>query len=145
MRVPFLIRWPGKVAPRRDNLLLSSPDICPTLLDLMDCRRDIPASVQGVSHASLFLTGTGRRPASQLYMWVPVGQPAWGRRGVRTHRYTLMIGKTPDKPAQYVLHDNREDPYQWKNVAAEQPDVVAELTEELHRWLRKNNDPWLQS
>jgi len=76
---------------------------------------------------------------------VPVGQPAWGRRGVRTHRYTLTISKTPDKPAQSVLHDNREDPYQLKNVAAERPDVVAELTEELNRWLRKNNDPWLHS
>ena len=145
MRVPFLIRWPGKIAPRHDDLLLSSPDICPTLLDLMGYGRDIPASVQGVSHASLFLTGTGNRPASQLYMWVPVGQPAWGRRGVRTHRYTLTISKTPDKPAQSVLHDNREDPYQLKNVAAERPDVVAELTEELNRWLRKNNDPWLHS
>ncbi len=145
MRVPFLIRWPARIAPRRDPLLLSTPDICPTLLDLMGFAPDIPEAVQGVSHASLFTTGTARRPTSQLYMWVPVGQPAWGRRGVRTDRYTFVITKAPGAPAKTVLHDNRSDPYQMENVADQRPEVVRQLTEELERRLRKNSDPWLQS
>ncbi len=32
------------------------------------------------------------------YLWVPVGEPAWGRRGVRTDRYTLEISCKPDDP-----------------------------------------------
>jgi arylsulfatase A-like enzyme len=35
MRVPFIIRWTGTLAPRTDDLLLSTPDIHPTLLELM--------------------------------------------------------------------------------------------------------------
>ena len=79
----------GKIKARQDNLLLSTPDICPTLLDLMGFAGDIPQKTDGISHASLFLTGRGKRPASQLYMWVHVGEPRWGRRGIRTHRSPL--------------------------------------------------------
>ncbi len=144
MRVPFLIRFPGRIEPRRDDLLISSPDIHPTLLELMGFGANVPASVQGVSHAKLFLTGKGRRPTSQLYLWVPRGQPALGRRGVRTKRYTLVITKTPDKPPQTVLHDRVEDPYQLRNIASGRPDVVKRLVrDELNPWLKKTGDPWL--
>jgi len=143
MRVPFLIRWPGKIKPRRDDLLISAPDIYPTLLDLMGYAEDTPKQVDGNSHASLFLTGKGKRPTSQLYMWVPVGKPAWGRRGLRTHRYTLMISKAEGKPTQYTLHDNANDPYQLKNIASDEPGVVRRLTIELDEVLQRNNDPWL--
>jgi arylsulfatase A-like enzyme len=145
MRVPFLIRWPGRIKPRRDDLLLSSPDIYPTLLDLMGWAKDIPPQVQGTSHASLFLNGRGKRPTSQLYMWVPNGQPQWGRRGIRTHRHTLIINKMPNKPIETVLRDNLNDPYQLQNIADVNPQLVSELTIELTKWLRKNQDPWLSS
>jgi len=57
MRVPFLIRRPSRIKPRRDPLLLSSPDIYPTLLHLMGFAADIPRDVQGVRHAlSVFLS-----------------------------------------------------------------------------------------
>jgi len=48
-------------------------------------------------------------------------------------------------PMYWATDSTREAPYQLKNVASEKPDVVAELTEELDRRLRKNDDPWLQS
>jgi arylsulfatase A-like enzyme len=71
-------------------------------------------------------------------------QPAHGRRGVHTERYTLMISKMPGEPRETVLHDNVEDPYQLKNVADEMPDVVERLIEdELVPWLQKTADPWL--
>ena len=31
MNVPFIVRYPDKIRPRVDNLMLSSPDIMPTL------------------------------------------------------------------------------------------------------------------
>ena len=149
MRVPFLIRWPGRIAPRRDDLLLSTPDLYPTLLDLMGFAGDIPATVQGSSRASILLKGRGERPASQLYLWVPYGMPSLGRRGVRTHRYTLMISKPDNKPdnqsVETVLHDNQSDPFQLENIAKERPEVVRELVgKELHPWLEKTGDPWLK-
>jgi arylsulfatase A-like enzyme len=145
MRVPFLVRWPGRIRARQDDLLLSTPDIFPTLLELMGFAGEIPADVEGTSHAAVLRGEDGERPTSQLYIWTPVGQPEWGRRGVRTHRYTLMISRMPDEPTETVLHDNVEDPYQLENIAAANPDIVARLVEEeLNPWLERTGDPWLE-
>lgn len=145
MRIPFLIRWPGKIKPRHDDLLLSTMDIHPTLLDLMGFADVIPKAVQGVSRAQIFLTGKGKRPDSQWYMWAPYDNPAGGRRGLRTHRYTLVISKTPNKTVKTILHDNINDPYQLKNIAEQKPAIVKELTRKMESWLKKFHDPWLHS
>ncbi len=144
MRVPFLIRWSGTIGPRRDDLLLSTPDIFPTLMELMGLRGKIPQDVEGTSRASIILNNDGPRPTSQLYIWVPYGQPALGRRGIRTHRYTLSIEKNTEGELNYVLHDNVEDPFQLRNIAEERRELVRELMEnELVPWLEKTRDPWL--
>ncbi len=145
MRVPFLIRWPERIKPRHDDLLISTPDIYPTLLDLMGLSDDIPSDVQGASRASIITVNRGDRPTSQLYMWAPVGQPAWGRRGIRTARYTFVVSKRQGKPVERILYDNLDDPYQLRNIAARHPDIVRQLTEELEQRLAAHDDPWLQS
>jgi len=143
MRVPFMIRWPGKIPPRKDDLLMSSPDIYPTLLDLMGFSNAIPKDLQGTSRAELFRTGKGARPKSQLYFWIPVASPSGGRRGLRNHRYTLEINRQKNKPEQITLHDNVNDPFQLKNAAKKLPDVVAKMTAEMNARLKEINDPWL--
>ena len=144
MRVPFIIRWTGTIEPRHDDLLVSTPDIYPTLLELIAIESQISEEVQGSSRAPLLLTGEGERPTSQLYIWIPYGEPALGRRGVRTHHYTLSIEKTAAGIVSTVLHDNVQDPYQLENIAQERPEVVQRLVEEeLNPWLRKTGDPWL--
>jgi len=143
MRVPFIIRWMGKIYPRHDDLLWSIPDIYPTLLDLMGFEDDIPDDVMGTDYASLFLTLKGDRPKSQLYVKAPVNQPGFGTRGVRNHKYTFAITKSEDGSKVQVLFDNQKDPYQMDNIAETNPDVVSEFTGELDGWLKKTRDPWL--
>ena len=146
MRIPLIIRWPGKIEPRWDDLLLSVPDIYPTLLELMGFSKDIPPEVEGRSFADLFRTGKGRRPSSQIYIWVPLGQPEWGKRGVRTHRFTLVLSNMPDQPMEAELFDRNNDPYQMKNIAQDSPEIVAQLArDELEPWLKKNKDPWWEN
>lgn len=55
MNIPFLVRFPGKIQPRVDDLLLSSPDIMPTVLGLCGLGDSIPAEVQGRNFAPLSL------------------------------------------------------------------------------------------
>ncbi|MFC1639252.1 sulfatase [Gemmatimonadota bacterium] len=144
MRVPFLIRWPGAIRSGTDELLISTPDILPTLLDLMGFASDVPVDTEGASHASLLRGGSGRRPSSQLYMWTPLGVPAMGRRGVRTNTHTMVVCRNEGRSLHYVLHDNVNDPYQLRNIASEQRSMVQDLVEsELKPWLEKNRDPWL--
>ena len=145
MRVPFLLRWPGRIRPRQDDLLFSSPDIYPSLLDLMGFAESLPQGVEGRSFADLILNDRAARPSSQLYLWMPYGDPAGGRRGVRTHNHTLMLSRMPDQPDEVVLHNNQMDPFQLKNIAESSADIVSYLQkQELDPWLEWTNDPWLQ-
>lgn len=144
MRVPFLIRWPGHIPARRDNLLFSTPDLYPTLLDLLGFKDDIPNEVQGVSHANLFMTGQGKRPSSQLYLKIPHDNPAGGLRGVRTPQYKLILNADPAAEARIRLYDLQADPYEMSDIAAGSRRVTTDLIEhELRPWLARNNDPWL--
>ncbi len=138
--IPFIIRWPGKIPPRRDNLLLTPPDIMPSLLTLMGLSDLLPNDVEGADYSSIMLGKKGNRPTSALYL--NCSGPHGGRRGLRTHRYTFTI--TPDKNAnkEVLLFDNQKDPYQLKNIADNNPSIVRKLTEELKRWLEKTKDPW---
>jgi arylsulfatase A-like enzyme len=143
MRIPFMIRYPGRIKPRRDDLLMSVPDLYPTLMELMGFKKDIPADVEGTSYAKQFTSSGGPRPDAQLYMWVNVSDSKYGRRGIRTDRYTFVIVRQKGKEEKVILHDRTKDKYQLKNIAGERPEVVKELKEKLGELLRKTNDPWL--
>lgn len=145
MRIPFMVRYPGKIKPRQDDLLFSSLDMCPTLLDLMGFGHEIGKDVDGKSYAGEFLGRQGSRPEWQWYMWVPQGKPAWGRRGIRNRAFTFVVSKIQGQPTDYYLHDNKNDPYQLKNIASQRPDLVKALMVELERTLLTYDDPWLKT
>ncbi|EBL1740271.1 sulfatase, partial [Salmonella enterica] len=43
----------------------------------------------------------------------------------------------------YILHDNKNDPYQMKNIASDNMPLVNKLiTEELIPWLEHSGDVW---
>ncbi|QQE11292.1 sulfatase [Planctomycetota bacterium] len=145
MRVPFMIRYPKKLSPRRDDLLLSSPDIYPTLIDLMGYKDQIPSQVEGQSLVNAMCDTSAPRPTSQFYIRVPYpGNPRYGKRGIRTHRYKLMIDKPNDGPPKRVeLYDIQNDPYEMSNLAWIRPNLIKQLIEtELTPWLKHTNDPW---
>ena len=146
MRIPFIIRWPGKIKARRDELLMSAPDIYPTLLELMGFKNFIPGSVQGTSHSEIFLTGKGVRPSSQLYLKVPYDNTRSGLRGVRTHRYKLVMTAVLNKPLNSQLYNLELDPYEMSDIADSSPDIIKQLVkDELLSWLKKTDDSWIEN
>jgi arylsulfatase A-like enzyme len=144
MRIPLMIRWHSKIKPRHDDLLISVPDIYPTLLDLMGFPNKVPEEVEGCSFAPFIRNGIGKRPTSQLYLKIPLGKPAWGKRGIRTDRYTMNIDLMPDQPVETVLFNRDNDPFQLENIAEKSSELVQGLIEnELIPWLERTKDPWL--
>jgi arylsulfatase A-like enzyme len=139
--VPFIIRWPGRIKPGWDDLLLNAPDIMPTLLNLMDLGDHVPVDVEGTDYSAVFLGQELERPHSALYIAAHPSLKDYNCRGLRTHRHTFAIRKREAKQT-VILYDNQEDPYQLADVADENPELVRELTDELGRWLEKTNDPW---
>jgi len=140
--VPFIVRWPGKIrAGSREHMLLSVPDVMPSLLGLMGLRGRIPAGVEGRDYSSAFLGKPTTRPASVPYLRIDTEHPKHGERGVRTAKYSFAIRRT-DRSQTMILYDNQRDPYQLKNVADGNPALIQELTGELNRWLERTKDPW---
>lgn len=145
MRVPLLIRYPGKLKPRTDDILLSTPDISPTLLGLMGFRSSIPAETDGMDLSAYLETGKGKKPVSQWYMRIMNGDPSMGLRGVRTGRYTFVINRDEGGNGKTMLYDRKNDPYELKNLAGENPFLVGEMTGLLREWLQRYNDPWIKN
>lgn len=157
MNVPFIVRYPGKMTPRVDNLLLSSPDIMPTLLGMVGLKDNIPAEVQGTDYSQLFFDKNAKikRPEGVLYIQnVDGDKNAEGKvmnyfakaRGIKTADYTLAFYVNRKNQLQEVrFFDDKNDPYQMHNLAIEKhPQTVKKLCAQLGNLLREIDDPWYQ-
>lgn len=156
MNIPFLVRFPGKVSPGVDDLLLSTPDIMPTLLGLCGLTDSIPAGVQGRNFAPLFLGEKADlvRPTGALYIQNVDGEKdADGlvqtyfalSRGIKTSQYTLAlyIDRKTKQLKRSLLFDDVKDPYQLNNLPLEEnPEIVKQLCSEMGVMLKEISDPW---
>ena len=155
MNVPFIVRYPGHIRPHTDSLLLSSPDIMPTLLGLSGLHNDIPASVQGTDY-SLQLAeqpGAPADPEGVLYFQNLDGnKDADGKvidyfpsaRGIKTHRYTLVFYIDRNhRLTRTLFFDDQADPYQMTNLnPAGHRKVFRQLCHLMGQKLSAIGDPW---
>ena len=120
-------------------MLLSVPDIMPTLLGL--CGLEIPDTVEGLDFSGYLQGGDDPSDGAALIMcphpfgqWSAVGHGGREYRGLRTQRYTYT--RTLHGP--WLLYDNQADPYQLENLV-DQPEH-AETVRELDAWLQRRLD-----
>lgn len=140
--IPFLIRWPDHIKPGRDDLLLSVPDVMPTLLALAGVGDKTPGDIDGRDFSQTLCGQDCERPDSAFYLTPRFDNPQGGRRGVRTHRWVFAIDRQEHDPEKLFLYDCVSDPFQLENVADQRPDVVAEMQVLLGEWLERTDDPW---
>ncbi|MDR1584703.1 MAG: sulfatase [Prevotellaceae bacterium] len=155
MNVPFLIRYPKKLKPRVSGLLLSTPDIMPTLLSIAGLKKQIPESVQGADLSKyLYSQKTDKKaPQGALYLRNEAGEkngkgeitgyfPA--ARGIKTRTHTLAI--TVDRKKQLketLFFDDVKDPYQLNNLPIEENrEIFRKLCKEMGLLLKQADDPW---
>ena len=145
---PFLLRFPALLGEKARNLKtpINTPDIMPTLLDL--CGLPVPSTVEGQSYKKFI---TGEKPDEDIPVLIQCTHP-FGEfirrnngkeyRGIRTMRYTY----TRDLTGPWLLYDNKEDPYQMKNLAGnpEYRDLTEKLDRELQKILDRLGDKFLR-
>jgi arylsulfatase A-like enzyme len=121
VRVPFVARWPGKIASGGTSEMLAYfPDILPTVTELAVAKT--PADVDGISLVPTLLgqAAAGRPQAEHesLYWeingWIAVRKQQW--RAVK-----------PPKGTSWELYDLSVDPGETVNLAAAQPKILAKL------------------
>lgn len=139
-RVPFIIRYPGKI-PEGKHMrgLFSLLDIAPTILDLAGVTHQ--EAFDGVSGASAMCSASDHnREAVFAEIFEIIDQRAV-IFSVRTEKwkYNFHCGDMDE------LYDMEKDPLEMQNLA-ENPDytaVVAEMQERLAQWLRETGaDDW---
>lgn len=155
MNVPFMIRYPGKLKPHVNDVLLGTPDIMPTLLSLAGLEKEIPVSVQGQDLVPFLKEKSCKRdaPKGVLYIRNVDGEKdAAGKvqsyfpiaRGIKTHRYTMAITIDRQKQVKEILlFDDKKDPYQMQPLDADKnKKIFKQLTKEMGKLLKKADDPW---
>ncbi len=114
LRMPFVMKWPGKIKPgTKIKHLAQNIDFAPTFLDAANVT--IPDDMQGVSLLPLL---KGRKPANWrdaiYYHYYEKGQHNVARhQGVRSDRYKLIHFYDTD---EWELLDLKKDPHELKCV-----------------------------
>jgi arylsulfatase A-like enzyme len=137
LRSPMMLRWPGKVAPRKSESLVSTIDWAPTALraagiepvkDMQGINWLDDAALQSrkamfgeiFTHNAIDLTS----PASSLrWRWMIEGD------------YKLIVPDPANEPAAKVeLYRITSDVNEEKDLAAEQADAVKSLSAKMDAW-----------
>jgi len=126
IRVPMIVRWPGKVAAgATDDLIWAFWDVMPTLAELAGAKA--PAGIDGISVLPRLL-GRGQEQPDRFLYWEKIpqgkgGTPAWSQ-AVRWGKWKAVRNK-PRLPLE--LYDLDSDIGEKNDVAEGHPDVVARI------------------
>ena len=124
IRVPGIVRWPGKVKPGTvSDQVWAFWDVLPTLCDVAGI--PTPAGLDGVSIAPT-LTGVGTQRTHDFLYWE--FHEGGFRQAVR-HAQWKALRLAPGRPLE--LYDVVADPGETADVAAAHPAVVARIDEYL--------------
>ena len=143
IRVPFFVRWPGRIeAKKKVDNLFGTIDVVPTLCALAGVHA--PSKCRGLDFSGHLLGTVGPAPKSQFIMHIAKANasgneshPAPLFRGVRTKRHTYFVTDKGDGS----LFDNKKDPYQMKNeFVSAGARIVRDKCEKLTRaWMTSAN------
>jgi arylsulfatase A-like enzyme len=132
LRVPTIIRWPGKIKPAVIDRPLVNTDWTPTLLDMAGV--EPPKDLDGIDLAPQ-LVGIAE-PAPRLFFW---HFPHYNNQGGRP------AGAVRDGDWKYILYydTGRAELYNLKDDVAEAHDIAAENVDTADR-LHKLHAEWLK-
>ncbi len=153
IRVPFFIKWPGKIPKGiKYTNLAAHIDVMPTLLEA--CNVPIPKSLKldGVSLLPLLTNKLKSIPEREIFIQGHAGSEPYKyfHFTVRGQRYKLIspnddpygniirpgIGDADMKKllASLELYDIEKDPSEIENIAKQHPDIVKNMLSRYETW-----------
>jgi arylsulfatase A-like enzyme len=143
IRVPFIVRWPGHVAPGTTSDHISAfYDVLPTLAELAGASEFVPEDIDGISMVPTLLGQDGQTVHEFLY-WERASYDAnTGKIRPKTLAQAVRMGRWKAvRPAQgrlMELFDLQEDVAESADVAAQNRDVVVKIEQIMQR---EHQDP----
>lgn len=138
VRTPIMVRWPGKIAPKRDDkTLVSSLDLAPTILKA--CGIAVPKSMPGLDLRELAPLRQrnavfGGAYDHDIHDVKKPNQSVQTRYVISGEHKLLVPNKATNAKAKVELYNVVVDPYEKQDLAAAKPDLVRTLTEKLDNW-----------
>ena len=131
IRVPFLVRWPGKIKGGRVTDHPSAFwDFLPTACELAGV--ETPTGLQGLSYLPTLL---GKKQAAHDYLYWEFHERG-GKVALRKGDWKVVgVDRSKVNPPAYELYDLAKDISETKNLASVQPEKLQELVRvlEAHR------------
>lgn len=146
-RVPFIVRWPGKVqANKRNSQLICLTDLMATCAEIVEAKLPDNSAEDSQSFLPILL-----EKKTELLREAIVHHSIEGKFAIRQQQWKLCLcagsggwskGGGMDSPQ---LYDMRADAAEKNNLATQHPDVVSKLTNLLERYVREGRStPGLQ-
>jgi arylsulfatase A-like enzyme len=142
IRVPFLIRWPGRIAADRlIDRIAAHIDLAPTLLEICQVSAPLQVQTDGVSLWPLLKNQQSEWPDRTLFFqWHRGDIPQAGRSfAAIAQDYKLVQADgaregawTPPRSAE--LFNLIEDPFEQRDCAADQPHIASRLKLAYDQW-----------
>jgi len=136
LRTPIMFRWPGKIAPRRSETVMSSLDILPTLLTA--CGIQVPAGLPGLNLLDETAVTARKSILGECFthnskdLEKPEASLRW--RYIIRDDWKLIVPHAPNETGDAELYDLKTDPGEQKNRAGEEKERVASMKAELDAW-----------
>ncbi len=145
IRVPFFVRWPGRLAGGcAVDRLAAHIDVAPTLLEICQAKKPARVKLDGLSLLPLLVGDTRGWPDRTLYFqWHRGDRPEMNRAcAALSQRYKIVQALGADKPlppdsASFELYDMSRDPLEMRNIAAEHVEIVERMRRGYEEWFRE--------
>ena len=140
IRVPFVVRWPARLAPRSVDTVGAHIDLAPTLLAAAGVSPPFGLAFDGLDLLPLWEGRDVEWPERTYVVQSHRGNAPEPHRAfaVIGPRYKLVqamsFGQPAPPDARFELYDLLEDPGETADLAAGRPDVVERLTAAYDRW-----------
>jgi len=117
IRVPMIVRWPGKIKPGQvSDLPWYFPDVMPTLAELAGVSHELPKNIDGISVVPTLL-GRDKQKKHEYLFW-----------SSKEHAVRMGKWKGIGKPGNIRLYDLSIDIGEKHNLAAKYPEIVAKIS-----------------
>jgi hypothetical protein len=137
------VRWRGAIAPRTVDRIAAHIDVTPTLLELCGIAGPKTVKFDGESLVPLLSANGANWPDRTLFFqWHRGDAPELHRAfAARSQRYKLVQpqgnGGNPLPPQfGFQLFDMANDPLEQRDIAAEHPEIVAQMKAQYEAWFR---------
>lgn len=128
-RVPFIVRWPGKIKPRSESTqLLCLTDMMATLAEILDSELPEDAGEDSFSIVPALLGTDPNTPLREIAFIQ--GDTKDNAIAIRSGDWK-MIASTSDGKKVHELFDLSQDKAETENLASQNPEVVQRLSSAL--------------